>query len=296
MKAQLIKVTHDPLHSFSIRQDFIPNVNSNWHFHNEAELILFHKGSGLQFAGDSIQPFSPGDIALIGPGLPHCWQYKKTTVTNEDMLTPYSTVIHFDINILGNRFLQLPESDSLNSVIKIASRGLFISGGKEPGITSLLKKMPAFEGIERILGLVNCLIRIGNSPHLSVLSSAAYNHTGIMKEDDRINSIFDYTHKNFKKKIYLRQIAAEAGMSANAFCRYFKTKTGKTYLSFLIETRIGYACKLLIENKMTNKQICFESGFNSLSYFHRNFQRLKGESPSQFQKRFSSVSKEMKLR
>lgn len=286
MKAQLVKVPIVPFHSFSVRQDFTPEINSKWHFHLVAELILFHQGSGIQYTGDNIRTFSAGSVVLIGPGLPHCWQYDQLPADMDHSPQPFSTSVHFDTNLFGTRFLQLPEAGVLASLLEKAGKGVFLAGDKEPEILCTMKRIQEMEGMDRILALLKCLVQLSTSPHTTVLSSSPYTSGDFTAGEEKINSVFEFSRKHLKQKIYLREVAALAGMSANAFCRYFKARTGKTYVEYLTELRVGLACKLLIENRMTKKQICFESGFNSLTYFYRNFLALKGESPSHYQKRY----------
>jgi transcriptional regulator GlxA family with amidase domain len=105
-------------------------------------------------------------------------------------------------------------------------------------------------------------------------------------EKDRINDIYEYSLRNFKGKIQLEEIASIANISPNSFCRYFKSRTRKTYSQFLIELRVGRACKLLIENNLSIKQLCFESGFNNFTSFHKYFKQITGKSPLSYQKEF----------
>jgi AraC-like DNA-binding protein len=105
-------------------------------------------------------------------------------------------------------------------------------------------------------------------------------------DDDRINKIYEYSLSNFREKISLKEIAEVANMSENSFCRYFKSRTRKTFMQFLIEIRVGHACKLLIENKMNIKQIYYESGFNNVTSFHKYFKIITGKSPLMYQRQF----------
>ena len=107
-------------------------------------------------------------------------------------------------------------------------------------------------------------------------------------ENDRINSIYQYSIVNYKRKIQMEEVAALACMSPNSFCRFFKSKTRKTYSSFLIEIRVGIACKLLIANNLSIKQICYESGFNNFASFHKYFKMITNKTPLNYQREFIS--------
>jgi AraC-like DNA-binding protein len=107
-------------------------------------------------------------------------------------------------------------------------------------------------------------------------------------ENERINAIYDYTLKHFGQKIALEEIASVAGLVPNSFCRYFKSRAGKPFSQFLIEIRIGYACKLLLDGRMSVKQLCYESGFNNFSCFHKHFKAITGKSPLDYQKAYAN--------
>ena len=73
-------------------------------------------------------------------------------------------------------------------------------------------------------------------------------------------------------------------MSIPAFCRYFKNTTGKTFVSFLNDFRIVYACKLLGDEHGTIQAVAYDSGFNSVSQFNRAFKKYTGKSPTEYRK------------
>lgn len=289
MKPQLLKVPTGISNSFSIRQDMIPNINCNWHCHAELELIYFQKGHGLEFIGDNIKNFGKGDIVLIGSNLPHYFKYEEGNdkKINYESCIPYSTVIHFTENFWGDCFLNLPEAEKIKSLIKKAQRGILIKEKDSGSVKNQMINMCNVGGIERIIALLRCLTEFANSDKTELISSIGFNNEYNLSNSDRINSVYEYTLKNFRDTIHLSTVAAIAAMTVNSFCRYFKLKTGKSYLQFLNEIKVGYACKLLIDNRYNVKQICFESGFKNFTSFHEIFKKIKGRTPQQYFKEYS---------
>ena len=141
------------------------------------------------------------------------------------------------------------------------------------------RKIRLADGVSRITALIECLSAFAASDSLQLLSSIGFRPDFSESENDRINAIYDYTFRHFTEKIYLDQVAVIAGLVPNSFCRYFKSRTGKTYTQFLTEIRIGHACKLLLDNRMSIKQLCFESGFSNFTSFHKNFRLITGKTP-----------------
>ncbi|HTJ49644.1 MAG TPA: AraC family transcriptional regulator [Cyclobacteriaceae bacterium] len=286
MKPKLLQVATSPDHSFSVRQDRYANINNRWHYHAEVELIKIHKGSGTQFIGDDIKRFEPGNIVLVGSNLPHYWKFDETQFQSKKESNVFSTVIHFFENFWGDKFINLPETKSIKSVLEKAKRGISVSGKDAQYIGSLIDKINATDGLMRLMTLVECLSAFANASEITLLSSIGFNVDFSDSENERINAIYNYSLSRFSGEIYLEEIAAVAGMVPNSFCRYFKSRTGKTYSQFLTELRIGQACKLLIENKLSIKQLCYESGFNNFTCFHKNFKAITGKSPQKYQQEY----------
>ncbi|MNR41589.1 HTH-type transcriptional activator Btr [compost metagenome] len=118
------------------------------------------------------------------------------------------------------------------------------------------------------------------------LASVGFQYDLEQVEKDRISDIYEYTYANFRNKICLEEIADVAKISPNSFCRYFKSRTRKTYSQFLTEIKVGQACKLLIEAHLNLKQICYNSGFNNFASFHKCFKKITGKSPLSYQREF----------
>ncbi len=289
MKPHLLKVPGGPDHSFTFRQFRQANLNSRWHFHPEIELIRIHRGGGTQFMGDHIQRFSAGDIVLVGSNLPHFWRYDEELVESETESALCSTVIHFTGNLWGDRFLQLPENKLLTGVLERAQRGLLLRGQTRNRVAGLMEKIRQAEGTYRLIHLLECLVAmaVGTAEDLVPLASLGFRHQPSAAEHERINAIYEYAFRHFREKIPLETIAAEVGLVPSAFCRYFKSKAGKPFSSFVLELRVGHACKLLLENHLNNKQICFESGFNNFTSFHKHFKAVTGLSPQSYQKSYA---------
>jgi AraC-like DNA-binding protein len=293
MKPQLLTVTHDIVHSFNVRRDTVPYINNRWHYHAEVELIFFKKGNGTQFIGDSIKRFQSGDIILIGSCLPHYWRFDD--VYFENTVKPHAdvNVVHFNESFWGSQFLNLPENILIKNTLENAKRGIQINGKAKQVIAGIFGSLINAEGPGKIILLMEALMAIGQQCKQNQLSSMVFHHNFENADKDRISAIYDYSLTNFKAAIKLEEIAGVANVSPHSFCRYFKSRTGKTYTRFINELRVGNACKLLIENKTNVKQICYESGFNNFASFHKFFKRITGKSPLNYQRLFFSESKHL---
>jgi len=288
MKPQLLKISKNPTQSFTVRRDLKPSMNNKFHYHPELELLYIAKGEGTQVIGDRITRFQAGDLLLVGPNLPHYWRFDEHPLDEGEFADVI--VVHFSENFLGRYFLDLPENKSLKDLLEKSKRGIKVEGNNKAKIIGTLKLMFNSSGTDRIIYLVHALFQVATSDALVLLSSAGYAYEQIAATEGRIQDIFNYTLANYRKKIHISEVAEIASISPNCFCRYFKTQTQKTYLQFLIEVRVGNACRLLLENKLSVKQICYESGFNNFSSFHKCFKEITGESPLSYRKELAHAN------
>ncbi|HEX8607571.1 MAG TPA: AraC family ligand binding domain-containing protein, partial [Pedobacter sp.] len=120
MKPQLLKVSNNPVNSFSVRRDEVPYINNRWHYHAEVELIYFKKGNGTQFIGDSIKRFRSGDVLLVGAHLPHYWRFDDVYFNEDQKSSADVVVVHFNENFWGSQFLALPENKILKAILEKA--------------------------------------------------------------------------------------------------------------------------------------------------------------------------------
>lgn len=286
MKPQVLNISMDALHSFGARIDSSPDVNNRWHCHAALELIYFKNGSGTQFIGDSIKSFKSGDVVLLGQNLPHYWRFTPRYFGQTGATSPEIYVIHFTENFWGKEFLNLPEFQEIKKIIELAERGLQILGPKKSSISTLISKIVHASGPKRLSLLIDCLCEISHCKEIKYLVTPGFQVTLPDIEKERLQTIYNYTLRNYKKKIDLRAVAEIAGMSPTSFCRFFKNTSNKTYGQFLSEVRVGQACKLLIENKLSVKQICYTSGFFNIASFHRTFRNFTGKTPLVYQKAY----------
>jgi len=265
------------MHSFSIRQDVIPYYYTQFHTHPEVEIVHIEEGKGLRFIGKHVSGFQPGDVLMIGAEVPHYWKRSEEETTR-------ATLLHFREDFWGDTFLHLHENAHIRFLLHQAKKGIVIRGETGKQAADMLARMLQAGATEKLILLLNLLHVISRSGELEFLSESMISPD--KDEMDRINNVYRYSQLHFTRRIDLEEIAAVACMSPNSFCRFFKSKTKKTFSRFLMELRVGHACKLLMESRLNNKRICFESGFNNFSNFHKCFRQVTGKSPLEYQKSF----------
>ncbi|MBK5278609.1 MAG: AraC family transcriptional regulator [Bacteroidia bacterium] len=290
MKPALQKSPISENHAFEVKYLTAPHFDPNWHFHSEYQLFLVMKGTGTRFIGDHVSPFKKGDLAFTGPNLPHLWQSDHEYFNDDKELVTEGIVIYFAENFLGDDFLFKNEMYKINQLFIKAQRGMEIFGDTADRVTSFILNLVKVEDFDRILTLLNLLNLLANSTEYNLLASEGYSNSLKETETGRMNHVHAYVLKNFREKISLDEVAAIANMSPTSFSRYFKIHANKTFSEFLTEIRIGYSCKLLIGKKIDVSKVCYDSGFNTLSNFNRQFKAYTHYNPLEYRKKYTEAS------
>lgn len=289
MKPHLLKVSLNPESSFNILQKKGVDFYNQWHFHPEVELIYVHKGRGTRFIGTDVHRFEPDELFLFGSNLAHMWRCDPEYFQKDSKQKAEVTIIYFHHDFLGDRFFNLPELKGIESLLEKAKQGIKITGHTKVQIKELMSKLSEARGSERIITLLTILEKIANSKEKQYINSI-YHEIKIEKaEANRLNKVFQYISDNFQRKITLSEIASVANLSAKAFCRYFKSKTRKTFYDFLLEVRVAHACDLLLEKDMPIYEVCYDCGFNNLSNFNRYFKKIMEKTPTNYKWEFMNA-------
>jgi AraC-like DNA-binding protein len=266
--------------SFVARTYKTPNFEVGWHQHVEYELILFTEGSGLSFVGNHVGEFETGDVYFLGSNLPHTFQK-----TNPDLVTS-AIVVQFHTDLLGPVLFELPESRLVSKLLARSRFGLKANAEAKSALAAVIKELETAVGFRRLILLLSCLQEL-STPNAVKSVSTQEPRAVNLKDQLCIDRVFQFTIDNFKERISLSQVAGIACMTVSSFCTYFKRSTKKTYVDFLNEVRIGYACNLLMESNTPVLQVSYESGYNTMANFHKQFLKVKGVTPLQYRKYFS---------
>jgi AraC-like DNA-binding protein len=278
MPQELLKIYNPLSLAVVARRDGSPRFNGKLHYHAETELIYFRKGEGVQQVGDHFSQFKKGDLLLIGENLAHYWNHNNASYTDN----VESLVIHFKPGFLGDDFLETSEGAVIKDLLSKAQSGLLVKGRVKGQIVGLMEEMLTASGLHRSVILLTILEKIATCADLKMLSSFSYEQRpGI--GTGAIGKVYKYVFEHFGRKITLQEIAGVANLSPNSFCRFFKNQAGKTFVHFLLEVRVGHACKLLSEKRQNLKTISRESGFKNMTCFYKYFKLVTGKTPRDYQ-------------
>lgn len=261
-------------------------LDKYWHSHEEYQLNVILKGRGTRYIGDHMKPFKEGDLVLTGPNLPHVWRCDNAYFDPESTMVTHDIVIYFPESFMGKDALQKEEFEEIGKLLNRADRGLEITGHTNKVVVKMMKDLVRRKGVPSIIGLLEILEVLAHSSELEPITQLDYKSNYTAHEKDKISEILEYVLKNFNQKISLSEVASLANMSESAFSRYFKSRVNKSFSDFLGDVRISNARKLLQDEDLNISQVCFESGFPTLSNFNKQFKDRIGKTPLAYKKDF----------
>ncbi|MDR8392719.1 AraC family transcriptional regulator [Aliifodinibius sp. S!AR15-10] len=290
MDAKLLKRSVNQNRSFVVEQHSYKNFLKVWHYHPEIELVVILESSGTRFVGDSIEKFKPGEIVLIGKNLPHLWLNEDKYFENNSELKAKAHVIRFYDSFV-TKFLSIPEMKALRDLFKRSKRGIKFEGDSNSEVQHSVNSLFNLHGLKRIKVLLDILDSLASQNQYKLLSSAGFVSSFENEKESKILRVYEYVMQNFKEDISLDEAAGIVNMNPSAFSRYFKKTQKKTFSQFLKEVKIGYACKLLLEQTYNVSEVCYRSGFNNISNFNRQFKSEKKMTPTQYVKKHTEAIK-----
>lgn len=279
MKVQLETITNKVNRSFSMM--FNPRLNDLffWHFHPEYELVYIENADGTRQVGDHISTYEESDLVLIGSNIPHL-NFDYGVKSNYKKV-----VIHLKKELIEESFHRTPELLLINNMFQKSKHGLAFQGKLKKEIGNKLFALEGLTPIKQYLQLLELLHTLSDSNEVMLLHDLPYKNQISDRNQKRINSIFTLIDQNYHRKIELQEVAGLTHMTKEAFCRYFKKMTKYSFIEFLNIYRISQAKRDLISGKSVSDS-CYNSGFQSLSYFNRIFKKITHENPSEFRKKY----------
>lgn len=278
MKVLPFKIPKPENDTLVVQEDRATMLYDKLHQHQEIQISLIKKGEGSFIIGDYVGEFSQGNIFIIGENLPHVF-HNDPSDGEVHMIS-----LFFMKSSYGDHFFDLPEFKSLNPLFQASNMGIQLKDPSEKLVYSM-DRITLASKLNRFISFMEILQAISKET-MPTLSSTIHRKSYGEEEGKRMRDIFEFSINNFDQNISLNQVAGIANMTPNAFCRYFKQRTNKTYINFLLDIRIGNACKLLTKKTdLSIAEISYKSGFNNLTNFNRKFKSIKGITPSEFRKK-----------
>jgi AraC-like DNA-binding protein len=254
------------------------------HTHEEFELnFIANAKNAKRIIGDHIAEIGDLELVFVGPNLQHGWFTHKCKCDTINEIT-----IQFHRDLFDEKFLRRNQMSFIRNMFEKSTRGILFSQTTiqaiKPRIIGLTKK----QGFDSVLELMSILHDLSISRNMQLLSDSSFMNTDILSYNSRrIEKVMEHINNHFDKTITLAEVAKIAAMSEVAFSRFFKTRTGNTFIDTLNDIRLGHASRMLIETTNSVTEIAYKCGFNNISNFNRIFKKRKNCTPKEFRETYT---------
>jgi AraC-like DNA-binding protein len=256
------------------------------HFHPEYELNFISQGKDAErILGDHKGLISQSELVLVGPNIYHGWndgQCKSKQI--------HEITIQFHRDLIHENLLARNMMKPIREMLSRASRGILFSENITNEVAPRLKELSGKNGMEAFIELISLLHLLSVSDNQKLLCSAGMNNSDFANSD-RIKKVCSYIEQNFQDKIKVKDVADLLNMTETTLSRLMKQRTGRSFVDFVNDYRIGFASRWLTETNQTIAEIAFRCGFFNISNFNRIFRKSKACTPVQYRENFSGIKR-----
>lgn len=275
-----------PGDSFLLEERIKDEFDFPIHFHPEYELNFIYRGKGSRrIVGDHVQEIEDLELVLVGPNIVHGWELYNCTCKEI-----YEVTMHIHNDLLSDKMLSRRIFKPIKDMFNRAKHGILFSEETTKKMMPRIMVLSRVNGIRyylEFISLLNDLAVSDGQEMLSTFSSESHD----FHNSDKIKKVYDYIQDNFDRKITLNEISALVNMSPVSFNRFIKSRTGKTFITYVNDTRISQASSLLLDSDLSVGEISFKCGFNNIANFNRLFKKAHNCTPKEFKKSFKGVKK-----
>ena len=272
---------------FTISSRLKEELDVPLHYHDEYELTLILNAKGARrIVGNSIGVIDDAELVFIGPNVYHTWVMHNCTAPSINEIT-----IQFHKDLFDELFLRRNQLSLLKNMLDNARLGISFPKETISGVTEKLLNLKQKSHFDAVLDLLFVLHKLSVSSSMRLLSDMGFSPEKLPYKSRRLEHVFEFMHTNYERPVVLSEAAGIANMPATSFSRFFKKRTGKTFIESLNEIRIGHASRMLVDTDNSISTVAYRCGFNNISNFNRTFKRKKLCVPTEFRDTYASANR-----
>lgn len=274
---------------FYIAERYKTEFTYPMHRHMEFELNFTEKASGVRrIVGDSVEVIGDYDLVLIASEhLEHVWEQHECNSKQIREIT-----VQFSSDLFFKSFLNKNQFRSIADMLEKAKKGLAFP------MEAIIKVYPKLDtlatekqGFYATINFLTILYELSIIDGARTLSSSSFAKIEIQSDSRRVQKVQNYINEHYKEEIRLNVLADMVGMTPVSFSRFFRLRTNRSLSDYIIDIRLGFATRLLVDSTMSIAEVCYECGFNNLSNFNRIFKKKKNCSPKEFRENYRKKKK-----
>lgn len=261
----------------------LPEFAFNWHYHPEYELTLTLGSHGTRFVANDVAPYTDGDLALIGPNVPHAWQSHRLA---EGATEHRAIVCWFTEDWIRALLDLMPELGTIGPLLGEAGNGVLFGRATATAMKERMLWLCDQPLADRTLGLVGLLLALAGARDRHILPAATITPSKAPRDRQRMERVLAHIHAQFAAPIRLAPLCAIAHVTESQLQRIFKRSTGLSISEYVTRLRIGRASTLLNRTDLPMAAIAEKCGFYDAAYFARKFRATTGRTPTAYRREF----------
>lgn len=288
----VIKNVHREITPLTVEDSFLvfdrtkSEFNFPVHFHPEYELNFIKNAKGVKrVVGDHVDEIGDVELVLVGPNLNHGWLNH-----NRESGELHEITIQFHEDLFDEKLLSRRIMKPIKEMLDRSVHGILFSEKTSNDIYGRLSQVSRLDGLDYFLELVSILFDLANSRNQILLSTYTVERESF-ENSDKIKKVYEFIQDNYHRKMSLAEVSGLVNMSEVSFNRFIKKRTGKTFVNYLNDVRVGFAAMRLIEKDTNISEIALNCGFNNIANFNRVFKSVKKCTPSQYKNEFSGIKR-----
>ena len=244
-----------------------------WHWHEALEFGYVREGCIQVSTAGQTQTFCKGEGFFINSNI-------LTAMANAEGCFLESHLFH--PVFLSGHFKSVFETKYMNPVIQNRNLELFPIRGETPGQKQLLNRLRQLAQLQEKPDTEFQTRNLLSEIWLLLLEELKQTHaqSSPSRNQDRILTMLAFIHANYAEKITLEDIADAAAVSTRECLRCFRASIRQSPMEYLIDYRIRTARKLLETIDLPVTEVALRCGFNSPSYFTKQFHSICGVTPN----------------
>lgn len=255
---------------------------AGWHIHPEYEIVYVKNGAGELKIGNKTHQYKDGVLVFLGGNIPH------SDLGNYEKSNSLEVVVQFSKEFVNEKLRSFPELIGIVNVIELSKHVLVFDNSIKDHLSAHFERFSQLENPGKLINLLAILNHLSVNKDRCKLLSSGISHEFREKETYRLKKIFEHINDHHQEQIAIDNIAAQVGLTPNSFSRFFRKMTNRRFVDFVNEFRITKAIEAMNQGNMTIKEVMHISGFNSPSYFAKQFMKYQQTTPSDYLGRVKS--------
>lgn len=277
------RVSVPPDRSWLLFDRRLPAFPFNWHYHPEFELTLTLGSRGMRFVGDHAERYDDGDLALLGPDLPHAWESDAALAPGGEHR---AIVCWFTRQWIEGMIGLMPELARLRPMLGAAGRGLAFGSGARAAARAALTALVALPAERQALALLGVLLDLAEDDERRTLAAGEMAIGEAPRDRVRMERVLAWLHAHYAEPLRLAPLTEITHLSESQLQRMFRRGARQSLSAYVTQLRIGQACRLLVQTDRSVGAIAAETGFSDAAHFARHFRAAKGTTATRYRAAF----------